>query len=117
MGPIAISLCNVLLDHHREVCMTHTLRPPIIDRCLITYGDLCERAGYPDLPRGVGRHLQEVAEWCQANNWPPLNSLAVNRDTRMPGDSYDVAPGCSLLGWPSQAEACIVFQDYPEDVS
>lgn len=116
MSPVALALCNVLLEHHREVCRTHRFRPPIIDRCVIAYGELCQRAGVPDMTHGVGRYLQEIAEWCHANVWPPLNSLAVNQESRMPGDSYDAAPGCSLLGWPSQTEACIEFTGYPGTV-
>ena len=34
--------------------------------------------------------------------------------TRIPGDSYDVARGCSIINWPREAEACIVFEGYPE---
>lgn len=116
MTPIAEALCNVLLEHHRAVCLPHQFRPPIIDRCVIPYGELCERAGYPEVTRGVGRYLQEVAEWCCANRWPPINSLAVNQDTRMPGDNYDLAPGCSTVNWPGEAEACIEFRGYPENV-
>jgi hypothetical protein len=39
--------------------------------------------------------------------------LAVNQDSRIPGDNYDVAPGCSLFGWPGEAEPCITFGGYP----
>jgi hypothetical protein len=113
MSPIARALTRVLLEHHGEVCVGHPFRPPIIDRCVITYGDLCRRAGYPGIERGVGRYLQEVAAWCAERGWPPLNSLAVNQDTRIPGDNYDVAPGCSLLGWPGEVEHCITFGGYP----
>ena len=117
MSPIARALTDVLLEHHREVCLTHTFRPPIEDRCLITYGDLCERAGYPGIVQGVGRFLQEIAEWCSVNGWPPLNSLAVNKDMRVPGDSYDLAPGCSLVSWQAEVHACIVFDRYPAAVA
>lgn len=114
MTPIARALTYALLEHHRDVCVPHTFRPPIIDQCLITYGDLCERAGQSGIARSVGRFLQEVAEWCAQNGWPPLNSLAVNKDSRMPGDNYNVAPGCSLLGWPTEAAKCIEFGGYPD---
>ena len=113
MSPVARAICQALLDHHRLVC------PPdgggkAPDSCLISYGDLCHRAGVSAVVRKVGHFLQEVAEWCDRSGYPPLNSLAVNQDSRMPGDNYDVAPGCSLLGWPAQAQACIDFTGYPE---
>jgi hypothetical protein len=113
MSPIARALTRVLLEHNGEVCVGHPFRPPIIDRCVIAYGDLCRRAGYPAIERNVGRYLQEVAVCCAERGWPPLNSLAVNQETHMPGDNYDVAPGCSLLGWPGEAERCITFGGYP----
>ena len=113
MTQIAVMLANALLDHHRAFCVPHTTRPPTIDRCVITYGDLCREAGTPGLERGIGRFLQEVAEWCAARGYPPINSLAVNAETRMPGESYDLAPGCSIVTWPAEATATIVFVGYP----
>ena len=53
-----------------------------------------ERA-YPYLTHGVGHFLGQVAEWCQGNGLPPLNSLAVNAETKMPGDGYYTAAGRS----------------------
>ena len=116
MSPVARALTNALLDHHTAVCLPHTARPPIVDRCVITYGDLCDRAGFPQVTQSVGRYLQEVAELCSQRGWPPLNSLAVNSESRIPGDNYDVAPGCSLIHWPAEAEQCIVFAAYPPNV-
>jgi hypothetical protein len=114
MSPVARAICQALLDHHRLVCRSEGGSAGSIDSCLITYGDLCNRAGVPAVVRRVGHFLQEVAEWCDRSSYPPLNSLAVNQDSRMPGDNYDVAPGCSLLDWPAYARACIAFTDYPE---
>ena len=114
MTPIAEALCNALLDHHRNVCTPHGHRPPIVEHCVIAYGDLCDHAGYPDMTRRVGRFLQEVADWCNANEWPPLNSLAVNGESNVPGDNYDAAPGCSIINWEEEARACILFEGYPE---
>ena len=91
MTPTAVRLANALLDHHSEFCVPHTLRPPTIDRCVVTDGDLCRQAGTPGLERGVGRFLQEVAEWCAARGYPPINALAVNAETRSPGER---ALGC-----------------------
>jgi hypothetical protein len=106
-------LANALLDHHRAVCVPHTSRPPIVDRCVITYGDLCSQANVPGLERSVGHFLQEVAEWCAAHGYPPINALAVNADSRMPGEGYDLAPGCSIMRWPAEATDAIAFAGYP----
>lgn len=114
MTPEAQALTQVLLDHHRSVGPPAN-RPENLDPYTIQYGKLCERAGVPWLTRSVGHFLQETAEWCDANGWPPINSLAVN-DTGMPGDGYDGAPGCSLLQWPEQARDSIVFDGYPRTV-
>jgi hypothetical protein len=88
-----------------------------LDGCLITYGDLCERAGVSHLKPDVGRYLREIAQRCHENGWPPLNALAVNYDTRRPGRGYDTAPGCSLVDWPEQVKACVDFTGYPDAVS
>ena len=63
MSPIARASMRDLLEHHGKVCVGHPFRPPIIDRYIITYGDLCRRAGYPGIKSSVGRYLQEVAAW------------------------------------------------------
>ena len=116
MSPVARAICQALLDHHRLSCRTDDGGARPAESCLITYGDLCRQAGVPAVVRKVGHFLQEVAVWCQENGYPPLNSMAVNQDSRMPGDNYEVAPGCSLLDWPAQAQACIAFTGYPDRV-
>lgn len=113
MSPEARALAQVLLDHHREVCRRPD-GPPSADSALIPYGVLCEGAGLPDLSRNVGPFLREIAQWCYENGWPPINSLAVNYATRMPGRGYDKAPSCSLLSWPDEVAACIEFTGYPD---
>ena len=116
MNDISEMIASALLDHHATVCVPHTRRPPEIDQCVITYGDLCTKAGVPGLVQGVGRYLQEIAEWCVDSGWPPINSLAVNSESRMPGDSYDEAPECNLMTWPDEAANCISFAGYPPRV-
>lgn len=113
MSPEATAIMRVLLKHHRQVCR----RDAPVESCLIVYGLLCDRAGVPFLTRSVGHFLGEVAEWCAAHKWPPINSLAVNQDSRMPGEGYEVAKGCSLLTWPQEVRACIDFEGYPDAVS
>jgi hypothetical protein len=98
MSGEARALANVLLDHHRRICRprrltSNAVTPDAVYQSTITYGDLCARAGVPYLTRAVARFLAEIADWCNANGWPPLNSLAVNAQTRVPGEGYDGAGG------------------------
>jgi hypothetical protein len=60
-------------------------------------------AGVPHVLPIVGTFLLEIAEWCEADGHPPLNSLAVN-DTSTPGDGYDEAGGFKIINWPSDVE-------------
>jgi hypothetical protein len=110
------AMANELLAHHWRVCVLRGGRFPPRNDCKITYGDLCERAGVPYLTRNPGQFLLEVAEWCEFHGWPPINALAVNAETGVPGDNYEVAPGCSLLRWPDEVDAAIAFREYPEVV-
>ena len=119
-GPVmraeSIAMANELLAHHRHACVVPDGRSPRRDDCTLTYGDLCGRAGVPYLTRNPGPFLSEVAQWCQAHGWPPINALAVNGESGVPGDNYDVAPGCSLIRWPAEVDAVIAFRGYPEAV-
>ena len=107
------AICQALLEHHREVCV----REPIPQRsaCLVTYGEICGRAAVP-LSQAINHFVHEVAVWCNDHHFPPLNSLVVNQDTRIPGEGYDKAPGCNLLNWDRDAERCIAFREYPANV-
>lgn len=113
----AQAIAQALLDHLHYLRKASAGRLVPVAKAVIPYGTLCERANVPDLTHAVGQYLAEVAEWCKDNGWPPLNSLAVNRNARMPGHGYDGAAGCSVRDWPAQAEACIAFGGYPEHVS
>lgn len=117
MRPESKALGQTLLDHHRRMVSQHPPgRSPILGRYTIRYGELCSRAGLPHLTRIVGSFLQDVAVWCQAAGYPPLNALAVN-DTGMPGDGYDGAGDCEIVKWPDQAKNCILFTGYPAGIS
>jgi hypothetical protein len=79
----ARALANVLLDHHRRICRPRGLTPNSVGdydlrECTVAYGHLCEMARVPFLTHAVGHFLGEIADWCHASGWPPLNSLAVN---------------------------------------
>ena len=113
MTPEAELLARALLDWRTENARDRTPAP---DRCLISYGALCKRVGVPDIRPNIGAFLREIAGWCDANAWPPLNSLAVNHRTHKPGPGYDKAPGCTLEGWADQLAACLSFGGYPESV-
>lgn len=108
----AAALCQVLLDHQRAIVGAKK-RPPF-GECLISYRDLCDRAGVPFLLWSINGCLWEIAEFCASNDWPPLNSIVVNSKTREPGSGYDRAPGCSLKGWRDEAQRCIDFPHYPD---
>lgn len=115
----AEALARELLRQHEIVCKTFVVKAAadvtddMIMRSTVAYGMLCSRAGLPYLTRPVGNFLGEVADWCNANGWPPLNSLAVNEQTKIPGGGYDTASGCSLLHWPDEVRRCIAFRGYP----
>jgi len=117
MSPEASVLAQALLDHHKRVCVESKSAAKSPDSCVIPYRELCQRAGVEFLTRTVGVFMGEIAEWCGAHSWPPLNSLAVNAESRMPGGGYDNAVGCSILDWPAEVEACIKFRGYPDQVS
>lgn len=114
MSPEARALAQVLLEHHREICRRPGGPQPSVDSALIPYGMLCERAGLSHSSHNVGPFLREIAKWCHEKGWPPINSLAINYATRMPGQGYDRAPGCSLQHWRDEVAACIEFAGYPD---
>lgn len=113
MNPTAILILQALLDHHHHACQPGRA----INECVITYGDLCQLAGLPGIAHPIGPFLQEVAVWCDHNHVPPLNPLAVNAGTGIPGDGYDDAPGCHIENWEDEARACIDFPNYPAHVN
>ncbi len=82
---------------------------------LAPYKKLCERAGIGGAERIVGPYLGELAEWCKRNDLPPLNSLAVNAQTRIPGVGYDGAPNCSYETWVEDVGRCLATQ-YPPQI-
>lgn len=47
--------------------------------------ELCSRAGVAYLTHKVGHFLEQVAQWCGGNGWPPINALVVNYESRMLG--------------------------------
>jgi hypothetical protein len=121
--PYALVLARELLRHHEQACRQNGVHKSkevtdeTINRSVISYGTLCDRAGIPFLTQRSGRFLGEIAEWCYKNRWPPLNALAVREDTRMPGQGYEGTIGCSLLRWPDDIRKCIAFARYPASYS
>jgi hypothetical protein len=112
-------LARELLRRHEQICRqlgvsaAKDVTDGMIDRSVISYGILCDRAGVPFLTHSVGWFLEEIAEWCAGNSWPLLNALAVNSETRMPGDGYEGAAGGSLSTWAEEVKKCIAFECYP----
>lgn len=114
MTPEAIAMLQFLLDIHAHRCVEQKLTA--IQQCTITYTELCNGAWVPHLVRNTSPFLLEVAQWCQARNLPPINSLVVLADERVPGDAYNDAPGCSLGNWATEVQDCIANRQYPATV-
>ena len=83
---------------------------------LLPYGQLCKDVGLSDLTRVVGVFLGELAEWCNQNGLPPLNSLAINAEEMKPGPGYKDAVGCSEINWWNEVKACMAAK-YPARIS
>ena len=113
MDQFELDLINELLAHRRRIL---TIPYADFDSYLTTYGSICNAVGAPERTHSVGRPLGNIAKFCQERDWPPLNALVVNSETRMPGHSYDSAPGCDLLKWPDQVKRVINFEDYAQQV-
>jgi hypothetical protein len=53
---------------------------------IVTYGDLAKQMGYdPKAAVVLAKHLGVIGYYCQENDLPPLNSIAVNSETGVPG--------------------------------
>ena len=115
MTPEAQALARALLAHQKNISRDSASQSNL-ESFVISYTELCERAGVPEIKSLIGRFLREIATWCSDHGWPPLNALAVNHTTRKPGSGYDKAPGCSVEAWPDQLAACISFTGYPEEI-
>ena len=116
----AVKLGQAWLDHHRAATAKlppHTAKRLLPSRYTIPYARLCEQAGVPHVLRMVGSFLGELDDWCAARGYPPLNSLAVNGTTGLPGDGYDSAGGFHIVDWPANVEQCIRFTGYPSTLS
>jgi hypothetical protein len=119
MTPFAQAIGDALLKRHKELCSVietppETLTKPIINSCTIKYLPLCEAAGEPRIKQIVGEFLDELAEWCESEGFPPINALAVSAKTRRPSGGYNKAPGCR--DWDKEVKECIVFKDYPRRI-
>jgi hypothetical protein len=110
---ISRAILRALLAHHRQVCQPPGTRLFNVSQRVISYGQLCDSAGVPWLAQRVGPFLLEIAEWCEQHHYPPLNSLAVNAESLIPGDSYDGAGDFLLTDWPADVERCLTFTGYP----
>jgi hypothetical protein len=83
---------------------------------LISYSTLCGQAGVPFMTHSSGGPLEEIAAYCEQHHWPPINALAVNHDSRYPGEGYFSAPGCShtLDGWVEDVRTVLAFDRHPK---
>ncbi len=56
----------------------------------ITYGELCALIGLHH--RAAGWFLGVIQRFCRQNSLPPLQAVAVNKQTRVPGSGYVATP-------------------------
>lgn len=115
---IAEALFQKLLDLFWLVKSSHGSQPFQLypKGSLISYSTLCRQAGVPFMTQSAGGPLEEVASYCEHNHWPPINALAVNRESRYPGEGYFSAPGCSRTvdGWVEDVGRVLAFDQYPK---
>jgi hypothetical protein len=121
MNAISEALAQVLLNRHRDVCASlptsSTISDLTVRACTISCGALCERAGVPIAPVGIGPYLKEVAHWCTSHpGWQPIHALAVNGDSHIPGESYWGSAG-STDNWESDVRRCIAFRQYSPGIA
>lgn len=116
MTPHARALVNSLLVQHRSSTQTHPpgLRP-VVGHYVIRYSVLCAAAGVPHVADAKAPLLLEVAEWCLARKFPPIQSLAIG-EAGIPIASYGVAADPETEEWLRQLDACIRFEGYPASV-
>ena len=109
-------LANIVLEHHGYLRGHLWLTPDTVQpKHPLPYGEHWTRAGLGYLTHGVDHFFGQVAYWCQSNGLPLLNALAVNAQTKMPGDGYYAVAG-SHLNWWSNVQACIACGKYPQQV-
>jgi hypothetical protein len=121
MRPLSRKLGNFLLARHREICLKFTGAPNavsegLIEQSIITCKALLDAVGSPEVSaRSIGRYLQELAEWSETKNVPPITALAVAAKFGMPGLGYYEAPGCGR--WRDDVRECIACKRYPDSIS
>ena len=120
MTVVARKLYRVLLKRHNRLCQrlkatSENITDGMIGSCVIYYGELCKAAKVSIPPVGIGRYLDEIGEYCEDNDYPLLNALAINREFKTPGLGYEGAHGGNRKLWHKQVRKCIAFK-YPEKV-
>lgn len=111
MRAVAQALLKTLLAHHATIFRDEIAKHRI-KSCCITYGDLCTKAGCPEMTLSIGTFLKEISQWCAERGLPPLNALAVNASTGIPAYNYDKGVDCSIDKWEEQVTSCITCKEY-----
>ncbi len=61
-------------------------------RTTTTYGDIAPLLGLPSsgnhMGSVIGTHLWHIGEWCKTRGWPPITSLVVKANERVPGPGF-----------------------------
>lgn len=122
MTDLAEAIGDALLQHHKEFCSNldtppETAKEMMAEQVTIPYVVLLRKAKVADFvnPVNVGKYLDEVAAWSKENRFPPINALAVNGETGIPGAGFDAAEGCA--NWPEQVQKCIAYKNYPPTIA
>jgi hypothetical protein len=112
MKPESRRLLNALLRRHHAI-INGNIDASVIDCCVVSYADLCEFAGLDRaLAHPSGNFLIEIHEWCIGRGLPPINALAVNEYTRIPGEGYPNRDRC----WATDVENVISCTEYPPEI-
>lgn len=116
MSDRAVKLANALLQHQRRFRREpKNVNQKSVEKAIIAYQAIGTNAhiGWRD----IGQPLRDIAEWCDEQGWPPLNSLAVNNKTHEPSKEYDGAGNFQLAQWCYDVRKCIGFSGYPKKVT
>jgi hypothetical protein len=83
----ALSMAQIYID---QVARARRAWPYLVDianrRGRISYGDLCSKLKLHH--RAAGWFLGVIQNYCRVNGLPPLQALAVNKATHIPGSGY-----------------------------
>lgn len=105
----AVRIGNELLKQQRQFKNVNQFT---VEQSIIFYNDLCKAVSTGR--KKIGRPLLEIAKYCQTKKLPPLNALAVSKQTHEPSKEYDRAGGFRLKNWCIDVRKCLACRKYPK---